>query len=135
MLDRLVEDLASQLRDQQDGMAALQGELMANGGDGRVVESLKRKLRRAEEGHASQLEKVQRSLEKHKKEIIVLNAELSRSKREEERMRRHVRQLEAELKTAQRRNAAMSGGSSAARGRTSRTRVRGRVPGRQPQRE
>ncbi|KAL3926477.1 MAG: hypothetical protein SGPRY_003277, partial [Prymnesium sp.] len=41
--------------------------------------------------------------------VILLNTELSRSKREEERLRRHVRQLEAELKILQRRNAASRG--------------------------
>ena len=49
---RRCEDLASQLQEQQDSMAALQGELMAQGGDGRVLESLKRKLRRAVEAQS-----------------------------------------------------------------------------------
>ena len=112
-------DLAGQLQEQSDTMVGLRGELMAHGGDVRIVESLKRKLKRAEEGNSAAIEKVQRSLDKHKKEVILLNAELSRSKRDEERMRRHVRQLEAELKTTQRRNAA-SGMSSARSGGSSR---------------
>lgn len=54
----------------------------------------------------------------------MLNTELSRSKREEERLRRHVRQSEAELKVIQRRAAAggraQTNGSASAASRTAR---------------
>lgn len=103
---RRCDDLAGQLQEQGDQMAALQSELMSHGGEVRVVDQLKRKLQKAEEQSERELSGLRRNLEKHKKEVVLLNSELSRSKREEERLRRHVRQLEAELKMFQRRNAA-----------------------------
>ena len=103
---RRCEDLASQLQEQSDEMAALQGEMMSHSGDARIVDALRRKLRKVEEQSSHEVSGLQRALDKHKKEIIMVNTELSRSRREEERLRRHVRQLEAELKTTQRRAAA-----------------------------
>ena len=105
---RRCDDLAGQLQEQSDQMAALQTELMSQGGDARVVDSLKRKLQKLEEQSGKEIGGLQRNLDKHKKEVLLLNSELNRSKREEERLRRHVRQLEAELKMFQRRHAATS---------------------------
>ena len=92
---RRSEDLATELETQGEQMEALQTELLAHGGDARVVDKLRAKLQRVEERSAEEVGTLQRALAKHKKEILLLNAELSRAKREEERLRRHVRQLEA----------------------------------------
>ena len=105
---RRCDDLASQLQEQADQMAALHGELLSHGGDARVVEGLRRKLQSVEDASGREVRTLGAALDKHKKEVLVLNTELSRSRREEERLRRHVRQLEAEYKTVQRRVAASS---------------------------
>ena len=106
---RRSDELAQQLDAQAEQMEVLQSELMARGGDSRAVERLRAKLQRVEQQSAEDIDVLQRTLGKHKKEVILLNSELSRSKREEERLRRHVRQLEAELKMMQRRAAASGG--------------------------
>lgn len=105
---RRSEELAQQLETQAEQMTTLQSELMAQGGEARVVERLRAKLQRVEQQSSEEVTTLQRALGKYKKEVILLNSELSRSKREEERLRRHVRQLEAELKVVQRRTAASS---------------------------
>lgn len=105
---RRSEELAQQLETQAEQMATLQTELMAQGGEARVVERLRAKLQRVEQQSSEEVTTLQRALGKYKKEVILLNSELSRSRREEERLRRHVRQLEAELKVVQRRTAASS---------------------------
>ena len=114
---RRCEELARQLEEQGDEMAALQGEMMAHSGEARVVDALRRKMVKLEEASGVEIDKLTRALDKHKREIVSLNGELTRSRREEERLRRHVRQLEAEVKTFQRRAAASSRARPAERDR------------------
>ena len=64
---------------------------------------------------------LQRALDKHKKEVILLNSELARSKRDEDRARRHAQQLDGELKMLQRRAAASRAPARAGGGASART--------------
>ena len=84
-MHRRSEALAQQLQEQSEQMAVLQAEILAHGGEAHAVVRLRSKLQRVEEQTAEQVDKLQRGLAKHKKEIVLLNTELSRSKREEVR--------------------------------------------------
>uniref|UniRef100_A0A7S4EW32 Coiled-coil domain-containing protein 61 n=1 Tax=Chrysotila carterae TaxID=13221 RepID=A0A7S4EW32_CHRCT len=117
-LSRKNESLTLQLQEQAEVMGALRSQLAGQAAELARADKLRDKLKAVEARFDDDKDELMRALDKHKKEILLLNSELSRSKREEERLRRHVRQLEAELKLLQRRNAAAVQ-SGAAHGRAS----------------
>lgn len=126
------DGLARELQEQAQQVTLLHDELLTHGGNACVLERLRAKLQDVERHSEEEQTCFYRALSKHKKEVrtaqrasratrrdsppsaarqvILLNSELSRAKKEEERVRRHNRQLEAELKVVQRRVAAVRGG-------------------------
>ncbi|KAL1508159.1 hypothetical protein AB1Y20_004314 [Prymnesium parvum] len=103
---RKCDGLTADLQAQTDRASALQVELVASRSSDRSLAHVQAKLQRLEQERREERNDLQHAYDKHKRELVLLNAELNRSKREAERSRRHARQLEAELKILQRRAAA-----------------------------
>ena len=117
---RQCDAYAQELQQHADEVTTLRAQLVAKGSDGKQVERLRGKLLRLEQQSTDERAALQRALDKHKKEVILLNSELARSKRDEDRARRHAQQLDGELKMLQRRSAASrapvrGGGGTSAR--------------------
>ena len=118
---RQCDAYAQELQQHADEVTTLRAQLVAKGSDGKQVERFRSKLLRLEQQSTDERAALQRALDKHKKEVILLNSELARSKRDEDRARRHAQQLDGELKMLQRRAAASRAPARAGGGASART--------------